>query len=426
MAIMEILSSLQSNPYFGAGFGLVGVGAGVAFLRKSFILGTVLFKRNCMITLEVPGQDKSYHWLLQWINMNSRNTQHISVKTGYDVDKSGSGKVSTSFAFVPSVGVHYFNYKNNIIQVERNREQIVDLTSGQPFESVKLSSIGRNRRLFINILNEARDIALKEQIGKTVIYTALGHEWKEFGHPRKRRPLNSVVLEENQTNRILRDVKEFLSTETWYSSRGIPYRRGYLLYGPPGCGKTSFITALAGHLEYNICILNLSNRHLSDDRLNHLLNVAPASSIILLEDIDAAFVNRAESEKVQAAFDGLNRVTFSGLLNMLDGVASTEARIIFMTTNYIERLDPALIRPGRVDVREFVGYATDHQLRMSFENFYPNSSQSLVDQFIKNVRQYNNPVSMAMIQGYFMLFKDDPEKAAKCINLIDSSSRHGK
>lgn len=70
----------------------------------------------------------------------------------------------------------------------------------------------------------------------------------------------------------------------------------YLLYGPPGCGKSSFITALAGQLEYSICILNLSERGLADDRLNHLLNVAPQNSIILLEDVDAAFVSREDSQ----------------------------------------------------------------------------------------------------------------------------------
>lgn len=78
---------------------------------------------------------------------------------------------------------------------------------------------------------------------------------------------------------------------------GIPYRRGYLLHGPPGCGKSSFITALAGELEYGICVLNLSERGLSDDRLNHLLSVAPQNTIILLEDIDAAFVSRQESKQ---------------------------------------------------------------------------------------------------------------------------------
>lgn len=112
---------------------------------------------------------------------------------------------------------------------------------------------------------------------------------------------------------------------------------GYLLYGPPGCGKSSYITALAGMLEYSICVLNLSERGLSDDRLNHLLSITPQQSLILLEDIDAAFVSREDTPQQKSAYEGLNRVTFSGLLNCLDGVASTEARIVFMTTNYLER-----------------------------------------------------------------------------------------
>ena len=73
----------------------------------------------------------------------------------------------------------------------------------------------------------------------------------------------------------------------------------------------------------------------------------------------------------KAAFEGLNRVTFSGLLNCLDGVEATEARILFMTANYLERLDPALIRPGRVDFKSYIGHCTDYQLRKMFQKFYP-------------------------------------------------------
>lgn len=91
-------------------------------------------------------------------------------------------------------------------------------------------------------------------------------------------------------------------------------------------------------MGFSICVLNLSERGLTDDRLNHLLSVAPQQSMILLEDVDAAFVSREDTDQQKAAFQGLNRVTFSGLLNCLDGVASTEARILFMTTNYIDRL----------------------------------------------------------------------------------------
>lgn len=78
---------------------------------------------------------------------------------------------------------------------------------------------------------------------------------------------------------------------------GIPYRRGYLLHGPPGSGKTSFIQALAGSLNYNICLLNLAERGLTDDKLNHLLGLVPDRSIILLEDVDSAFNRRVQTSE---------------------------------------------------------------------------------------------------------------------------------
>lgn len=80
---------------------------------------------------------------------------------------------------------------------------------------------------------------------------------------------------------------------------GIPYRRGYLLYGPPGSGKTSFIQALAGSLSYDICVLNLSERGLTDDKLFHLLSNVPDRSFVLIEDIDAAF-----NKRIQTTEDG--------------------------------------------------------------------------------------------------------------------------
>ena len=94
---------------------------------------------------------------------------------------------------------------------------------------------------------------------------------------------------------------------------------------------------------------------MSDDRLQHRLADAPENSIILLEDIDAAFVSReindhltdhrdVEKRKMnESAYQGLNRLTFSGLLNAIDGVTSTEGRIVFMTTNYVDRLDLTVI-----------------------------------------------------------------------------------
>ena len=113
-------------------------------------------------------------------------------------------------------------------------------------------------------------------------------------------------------------------------------------------------------------MLNLSERGLADDKLIHLLSNTPERSFVLIEDIDAAF-----NKRVQTSADGYqSSVTFSGFLNALDGVASGEERIIFMTTNHPERLDPALIRPGRVDLSVLINDASPQQARRLFERFY--------------------------------------------------------
>ncbi|RWS00547.1 mitochondrial chaperone BCS1-like protein [Dinothrombium tinctorium] len=416
MAIDQLVSSLGENPYFGAGFGLAGLGIGLASLRRAYGIAAIVFRRQCMVTLEVTCRDKSYFWLLQYITKNARNTQHIAVETQFN--ELETGKVETSFKFVPAVGTHFFNYKRHWIRVDRNREQqTIDLHLGIPYETVTLTTLGRSKQLFLDLLEEARNEELIKHEGKVITYTAVGSEWRQFGHPKKIRPLSSVVLDEGIADRIMNDIKEFNSLSNWYSQRGVPYRRGYLLHGPPGCGKTSYITALAGEMHYSICVLNLGDRSLTDDRLIHLMSEAPTDSIILVEDIDQAFTVREESPKTQAMYEGLNRVTFSGLTNMLDGAVSTEGRIIFMTTNHIDRLEPALIRPGRVDMIEYIGYATDHQLKKAFIKFYPQTS-NLADRFVENVRLFNKPVSMAMVQGLFLRFKNEPEVMLKNVELL--------
>jgi chaperone BCS1 len=262
-------------------------------------------------------------------------------------------------------------------------------------------------------LNEAQSRALKQQEGKTVIFTSFGPEWRPFGLPRRKRTLQSVILDEGVKETMLKDLKNFLNSGSWYNDRGIPYRRGYLLYGPPGSGKSSVIQALAGELDYNICILNLSEMTLTDDRLNHLMNHIPERSILLLEDIDAAFNERKQSD-TQGYVSG---VTFSGLLNALDGVASAEERLIFMTTNHPERLDAALLRPGRIDFKQCVDNATEYQVRKMFLRFYEGCIEDC-DKFVRKLIELNHTVNTAQLQGLFVYYKNDPKGAIDNISLL--------
>jgi len=402
----NMISALGDNQMFGAGFGLLSLGFAATAARKGAQVGLILFRRHYMTTVEVTCKDKSFNWLLGWIaQRGARNTQHLSVDTSFV--EGDSGKVATRYSFMPSVGTHFMKHAGTWIKVERTREQRMM----EPWETVQLTTFGKQKTLFVDILESARQAALSETAGKTLMYTVIGTEWRQFGHPRERRPLNSVVLDTGVAEQIVADVKEFVGSVAWYRDRGIPYRRGYLLHGPPGCGKTSFITALAGELEYSICVLNLSDRSMSDDRLQHRLADAPEQSIILLEDIDAAFVSREDSSVNDAAYKGLNRLTFSGLLNAIDGVTSTEGRIVFMTTNYVDRLDPALIRPGRVDCTEYIGHCSFNQLVSMYSKFYPHESVDLAAKFATSVIELDAPVSAAQVQGYFMWFKKHPNEA---------------
>lgn len=130
---------------------------------------------------------------------------------------------------------------------------------------------------------------------------------------------------------------------------------------------------------------------------------------MLLEDIDAAFTKRTQSDN--QGYQSM--ITFSGLLNSLDGVASAEERIIFLTTNHVEKLDPALIRPGRVDLKEYLGNASDYQIREMFLRFY--DDELLADKFVEKTRDKN--ISTASLQGHFVYYKDKPQEA---VDMADS------
>ncbi|KAM6500386.1 BCS1 N terminal domain containing protein [Amanita muscaria] len=400
----------------------MGVGVGLTALRQGAILASTALHRRMLVSLEINNKDKAFDWFLAWMAQQANEaakprysaswlrSHQLSVETSIEQRKNGSSSIL--FKLVAGPGTHWFRYKRAWIQVKREREtRSMQLMSGVPWETVTLTTLSRDRRLFPELLSDARDLAMRGQEGKLVLYTAWNIEWRPFGQPRRKRPLQSVVLAPGVGDTIEHDIKTFLDRRRWYADRGIPYRRGYLLYGPPGSGKTSFIQALAGSLSYDICILNLAERGFTDDKLNHLLSNAPERSFILIEDVDAAF-----SKRVQTGEDGYHSaVTFSGFLNALDGVASGEERIIFMTTNHVERLDPALIRPGRVDLAERIDDATPEQAEVLFTRFYGGGeivtdlTEEEVQQLagglrdvVRDEKQRGKRVSMAALQGHFI------------------------
>lgn len=219
MPIQELVHAFATNPYFTAGAGLIGVGTGVAAARQAWRVGVNYFRRNYLISLEIPSKDKSYAWFMDWMGQKGHHTLQTSVETTYI--QYENGEISTKISLVPSTGTHFIWYNGRFIKVDRTREKnVVDLTSGSLWETITLTTLGRDRRLFEQMLNEARNLAVQKEEGSTVIYTTAGSEWRRFGFPRKKRPVSSVILAANKTERITDDVKEFLSSMKWYSERG--------------------------------------------------------------------------------------------------------------------------------------------------------------------------------------------------------------
>ena len=348
---------------------------------------------------------------------------HLAIET--EKVEHPNGSVQTEFTLIPGPGRHIIRYRNAFLMVNRVREtRSMNHSTGIPWETITLTTLYSQRNIFEEMFLEAHQLAQQSSEGKTIVYQARTSSWEKFGEPRRKRPIESVILDKGVKERVISDVKGFLDSAKWYYDRGIPYRRGYLLYGPPGSGKSSFIRALAGELDYNIAMLNLSERGLTDDRLNHLLTIIPRRTLVLLEDADAAFGNR-RTQTDEDGYRGAN-VTFSGLLNALDGVASAEERIVFLTTNYVDRLDSALIRPGRVDMAVRLGEATRWQMAKLWDRFYGEFDEQgifkarflerleqlgLINPEKEEKRPHANSTSAAAVQGLFLYNKGDMEGA---------------
>jgi chaperone BCS1 len=367
-----------------------------------------------------------------------------------------------SLNFIPNFGTYRFRYKGHFMSMERKNEGAKD-HEGRPTvcldptapQNLTLECFPTLRgtapiQAFLSevVLASAHTVSYAVPETMSTVFRSYAScqpvDW-DFGGDswtpaitRTARPIESVALEASKKDVLVSDIAYYLTAECerFYSNRGYPYRRGFLFYGPPGTGKTSFCLALAGHFKLNLYILSLGDEEMTDQRLESLFASLPTHCILLMEDVDSAGLGRelpkSASEKLHSGQESKSRknyaLTLSGLLNCLDGPTSKDGRIVCMTSNAPDSLDPALIRPGRCDQKVLFGYDSKEICIKLFNHLYTRTPDEMVESETSVSAQHDiaqlardfagaipsdGKISPAEVQGYLMIHREDPVAAVE-------------
>jgi mitochondrial chaperone BCS1 len=394
------LAHATGTDIFAGGFalGLLGVALGLA--RVLGLRGWRWFVRRVTVTLSFDNRTQAYRHLYGWLDATGVLAHVRQVRVA---------DIAGEEVYGPAPGFYWFWQGGRLCLFTRvisDDQKVGGAYSSRPLETITLTLIGgRLATLRDWIEGGAAHLANKARIGPE-LYVLNGDYWHGMGQI-KGRALATVIADDDRMLRLADDLRRFRSRGDWYAERGIPWRRGYLLFGPPGTGKSSAIRALATELGMDIATLDVGRSGLTDDALREALMTAPRNALVAIEDIDAVFTQRDMAGKVG--------VSFSGLLNAIDGVAAQEGRALVMTTNHPERLDPALIRPGRADVHVELGLVGAGAAAQLFARFFPGDTAGAVA-FARAIG--TRRFSPAELQGWLLANADDAGEASGAQGLI--------
>ncbi|XP_019464299.1 PREDICTED: AAA-ATPase ASD, mitochondrial-like isoform X4 [Lupinus angustifolius] len=298
-----------------------------------------------------------------------------------------------------------------------------------------------------HVMREGKEIRLRNRQRK--LYTnSPGYKWPSykqtmwshivFEHPAT---FETMAIEPEKKREIIEDLVTFSKSKEFYARIGKAWKRGYLLHGPPGTGKSTMIAAMANLLAYDVYDLELTAVK-DNTELRKLLIETTSKSIIVIEDIDCSLDLTGQRKKKGDKFsddesDKLNsevglrkemkeegssgsKVTLSGLLNFIDGIWSAcgGERLIVFTTNYVEKLDPALIRRGRMDKHVELSYCTFEGFKVLANNYLKVETHSMFDTIKRLISEVKiTPADVAEN----LMPKSHMDDADKCLsNLIEA------
>ena len=400
--MLELLKKIFAgqNQFASGGLLLMIIGGLSVYLRAVPETIWYWFVGQTTMMITVKDDDAAFVWVKEWF-LEQKFLKRIR---RVDLDTTMRNE---RVALIPAPGRHWFWYEGRPFQVWFSRTENTQERMARRVESLTFRTIGRRRAFLQHFVDDVVRCHVKRQGVKSYLYTYNdGWDYIEGYAPRL---LDSVVMEPGEKEHLVQDVMNFRKSKQRYLRLGVPYHRGYLLYGPPGTGKTSLVSALAASFGLSIYSINLAD--FNDRTLMNAVNQVPANSVLLFEDIDCMKSGKVRVPSSSRANDGTqarddkensasqNGVTLSGLLNVLDGFYAPTNVLFMMTTNRIETLDEALLRPGRIDYKLYLGKASDRQKIELYRRFFPDASEFEAKAFVEMHRSVE---TMAEFQGLLL------------------------
>ncbi|XP_024181166.1 AAA-ATPase At2g18193 [Rosa chinensis] len=287
----------------------------------------------------------------------------VTIEKGEEIKDSFDG-ININWRFVCSGGE---NEQNSHAQQKRQFELTVNKKHRvKVIESYLPYVLDRAEA----IKNEDKVVKLYSQEGSYDPYDDESNsDWSSINldHPAT---LETLAVDAEVKRTIIEDLDRFLRRREFYKKVGKAWKRGYLLYGPPGTGKSSLIAAMANYLKFDIYDVELTSIK-DNSELRRTLLTTTNRSILVIEDIDCSVEVQNRECEVEDHQPSNTKLTLSGLLNFIDGLWSScgDERIIVFTTNHKHKIDPALLRPGRMDVHIHMSYCTPSGFRILASNY---------------------------------------------------------
>ncbi|KZL71015.1 mitochondrial chaperone ATPase [Colletotrichum tofieldiae] len=382
---------------------------------------------------EISNDDSLYQAVLHWANNCkefSGNHQIVGLDETPWLSRLRTEETETEEFFdrqllhTPSVGTCRFSYSGKRGFLTRNVNRNVP---GVRKEWITITTLGRDPTVLDELMTTIKTAYFDQDSHSVAVFRAsCSPDPKWVLSARQSRDMSTIAMAAGLKQQITDDITNFRAPNQfkWYRRRGLPYRRGYLFHGPPGTGKTSLCVALATLCQLPIYNINISSSTLDDEILGTLFHLLPPKCMVLFEDIDSSETVQKRLRPPPRAQDPRQAswVTFSGLLNILDGTGAQEGRVLVMSTNHPKKIDPAFIRPGRVDMVIHFDLVDQLSAQLLFRSLVLEDSSTadnesataaketenkLIAEFVKNVPE--GVVSHAELQGYLMATRQDPQ-----------------